>query len=357
MKPTIVFTGGHHNSSLVIAKELKKEGFPIAWIGHKFNNRHDKSLSAEFQEVAAANIPFFWLKTGKFYRHFNPVEYLKIIFGFFQSFYFLIKNRPALIVSFGGYLSVPVVITGWILGIPSITHEQTVIAGWANKAIAPFVKRILLTHQSSINNFPQGKTVHVGLPIEEELISNLKSKKKFSPPLLFITCGKQGSQIINQSVFPLIQKLVENFTVVHQVGSNSLSKDIDKARRIRDSLGQYKNRYLAAPYYFGKEYATYLSSANLLISRAGAHTTYKISLLKKRSILIPIPWVSHNEQMGNALLAKEHAPIIILPESDLSPEALLIAIKDVQKLKTPISNHSLPTDAEDKTIAIIKEYL
>jgi UDP-N-acetylglucosamine--N-acetylmuramyl-(pentapeptide) pyrophosphoryl-undecaprenol N-acetylglucosamine transferase len=357
MKPTVVFTGGHHNSSLVIAKELKKEGYRVAWIGHKFNSRHDKSFSAEYQEVTATNIPFYPLKTGKFYRHFNPIEYLKIVFGFFQSFSFLLKIRPALIVSFGGYLSVPVVITGWLLGIPSITHEQTVVAGWANKAISPFVKKILLTHQSSVKKFPLKKTIHVGLPLEEELLDIQKLKKKFSPPLLFITCGKQGSHIINQSVFPIIPKLVEHFTIVHQIGSNSLSKDADKARRIKDSLGFYKNRYQAAPYYFGREYATYLTSANLVISRSGAHTTYKIAYLQKHSILIPIPWVSHNEQMGNATLAKKFAPITILPEADLSPETLLQAINETQKLTVPKTKDSLPIDAKEKILKHIKEYL
>lgn len=357
MKLKIVFTGGHHNSSLVIAKELKKEGYQIAWIGHKFNNRHDKSFSAEFQEVTAANIPFYTLKTGKFYRHFNPIEYLKIIFGFFQAFYFLLKIKPALIVSFGGYLSVPVVITGWFLGIPSITHEQTVIAGWANRAISPFVKKILLTHQSSMQNYPPNKIIHVGLPIEEELIDHQKYKKKYSPPLIFITCGKQGSHIINQSVFPIIPKLIKKYTVIHQIGSNSLSKDADKARRIKDTLGEYKNRYQAAPYYFGKEYSTYLSSAELIISRSGAHTTYKIAYLKKRSVLIPIPWVSHNEQMGNAILAQKLAPIIILPEAELTPETLLNSIIRVKKIEIPQQNHTLPIDAKEKILSIIKEYL
>jgi UDP-N-acetylglucosamine--N-acetylmuramyl-(pentapeptide) pyrophosphoryl-undecaprenol N-acetylglucosamine transferase len=357
MKPTVIFTGGHHNSSLVIAKELKKEGYQIAWIGHKFNSRHDKSLSAEYQEVTTANIPFYTLKTGKFYRHHNPIEYLKIIFGFFQSFYFLIKIRPSLIISFGGYLAVPVVITGWILGIPSITHEQTVIAGWANKAITPFVKKILVTHQSSLKNFPPKKTIHVGLPLEDELLDIQKLKKKYSPPLLFITCGKQGSHIINQSVFPIIHKLVEKYTVIHQIGSNAFSKDADKARRIKDSLGANKNRYQAAPYYYGREYATYLSSAAVVISRSGAHTTYKIAYLKKPSILIPIPWVSHNEQMGNALLAKEFAPITILPEAELSPENLIKAINETKKLTVPQTKHSLPIDAKEKILKHIKEYL
>jgi len=212
MKPLIAFTGGHHNSALVIAKHFQKEGYPIVWIGHKFASKGDKSLSAEYQEITAAKLRFLELKTGKFYHKFSLLEWFKIAFGFLQAFMYLVKYRPKLIFSSGGYLSVPVVIVGWFLGIPSITHEQTVIAGWANKAISPFVKKILLTHNSSLVNFPKDKSVVVGLPIRKELL-NSKFNRKFDPKLIYFSCGKQGSHVINKALFPILPKLVEHFTV------------------------------------------------------------------------------------------------------------------------------------------------
>ncbi|MBI1871919.1 glycosyltransferase [Candidatus Collierbacteria bacterium] len=327
MKQTIVFTGGHHNSALVVAKELKKEGFQIAWMGHKFNFSN-KSLSAEYQEVTAEKIPFYELKTGKFYRQKNPIEYGKILFGLIQAFVYLNKIRPVLIVSFGGFMAVPAVIAGWLLRIPSVTHEQTVVAGWANKAISPFVKKILLTHESSLKNFPKKKSVVVGLPLRPELFDP-KLKQKFDPKLLYISCGKQGSHTINQALFPLIGELVKKFTVVHQTGASGPSRDADRARRIKESLGDLSNRYTYAPYFFATDAATYLQSAEVVISRAGAHLTYELSLLQKRAIFIPIPWVSHNEQLKNANLAAKKTPAIILLEKDLSRETLMAAIESV----------------------------
>src|SRR3989344_2858292 len=155
MAKTILFTGGHHNSALVLALALAKQGHHLAWIGHKFTMRGNKALSAEYQEVTQAGLPFYELKAGKFYHKTNPMEFLKIALGFVQAFIYLLQIRPQLIVSFGGYLSVPVVICGWLLGIPSVTHEQTVTAGWANRAITPFVKQIFLTHSSSLSNYPR----------------------------------------------------------------------------------------------------------------------------------------------------------------------------------------------------------
>lgn len=354
MKPRIFFTGGHHNSALVVAKILQKEGFRIIWIGHKFTARGEKSLSAEFQEVTRAGIKFLELKAGKFYRKTDPLEWLKIIFGFFQAFLYLLSYRPSFVYSSGGYLAVPVVICAWILRISTITHEQTVVAGWANKAIAPFVKKILLTHATSQANYPPEKTVIVGLPIRKELL-NKKFSKSYSPKLLYVTCGKQGSHIINQALFPIIPRLTKTFTVIHQTGASTLSKDLDRARRIKEKLGEYKDRYLYAPYFFTEDAATYIRSASVIVSRAGAHIIYELLLLRKKAVLIPISWVSHNEQFLNAELAKTQIGSGILEEKDLTPEALYQAIIDITKKPLTKPNIKLITNASEKIADIIKQ--
>lgn len=164
MPKIIVFTGGHHNSALVLALNLRAQNHKIVWIGHKFTMRGDKQLSAEYQEVTGSNIPFYELKTGKFYRVANPFEFLKIVLGFIQSFFYLLSIKPNLIISFGGYLSVPVVIAGWLLRIPSATHEQTVTAGWANKAIAPFVKKYSSPTKARSKTIPKTNPVLLGYP-------------------------------------------------------------------------------------------------------------------------------------------------------------------------------------------------
>ena len=354
MKPLIIFTGGHHNSALEVAKILKKGGFRIIWIGHKFTARGEKSLSAEYQEITGTGIKFLELKTGKFYKKIDIVEWLKIVFGFLQSLVYLLCYRPAMIFSSGGYLSVPVVIVGWLLRIPSITHEQTVISGWANKAITPFVSKILLTHASSLPNFPKGKSEVVGLPIRKALV-NAKYSKKFDPKLIYITCGKQGSHLINQAVFPIIPKLVERFTVIHQTGSSTLTKDLERARRTKEKLGEYKNRYIYAPYFFAEEAATYIRSASIIVSRSGAHTVYELMTLGKKAVLIPISWVSHNEQYLNAQLAVKEIGSSILEEKDMIPDSLYQAIIELAKKPVKKASVKLVTNAADKIAQIIRQ--
>lgn len=358
MASTILFTGGHHNSALVIALSLKKQGHKIVWLGHKFTMRGDKVVSAEYQEVTAHKIPFTELKTGKFYRKTNPMELLKIAVGFVQAFFYLLANRPQLIVAFGGYLSVPVVICGWLLGIPSVTHEQTVTAGWANRATAPFVKKILLTHQSSLANYPKEKAVVTGLPIRDELLAPIKYKKP-KRPLIYVTCGKQGSQVINQALFPIIPALVEKYQVIHQTGAHTLSTDQDKARRVKKSLPlSLRRRYIHQPYFFTSSATKYLHTAKLIISRAGAHIAYELLYLNKRSVVIPISWVSHNEQMQNAKLLAQKTPSVLLTENDLNPQSLHSAIKQALQLKTDrLKKPAIYLDAKERILKQLQPYL
>ncbi|HOX96048.1 MAG TPA: glycosyltransferase [Candidatus Woesebacteria bacterium] len=356
MKSLIVFTGGHHNSALEVAKALHKEGYPIIWIGHKFNFRGDKSLSAEYQEVTRAGFRFLELKAGRFYKKFDPLEWIKIVFGFFQAFIYLLKYRPKLIYASGGYLSVPVVISGWVLGIPAITHEQTVISGWANKAISPFVKKILLSFKSSLPNFPKEKSIVVGLPVRKELLSN-KYTKKYDPKLIYISCGKQGSHIINKALFPIIPDLTKHFTVVHQTGASTLTKDSDRARRIKEKLGEYKDRYIYSPYFFSEDVATYIRSASVVVGRAGAHSVYELMVLGKKAVLVPIPWVSHNEQYLNAKQAEKEIGSIVLEEKNLTPDVLKKAIIDLAKKAAIKPTNKLVTNATEKIVQIIHDYI
>ncbi len=354
MKPLIAFTGGHHNSALEVARILQKDGYRIIWIGHKFTAKGEKSVSAEYQEVVRSGIQFLELKTGKFYRKTDPTEWFKIAFGFLQAFLYLIAHRPALIFSSGGYLSVPVVITGWFMRIPAITHEQTVVSGWANKAITPFVKKILLTHSSSLANYPKGKSTVVGLPIRRELLDS-QYTKKFEPKLIYITCGKQGSHLINQAVFPIIPELVKKFSVVHQTGSSTLNKDLERARRVKEKLGNLKERYIFAPYFFSEDAATYIRSSSAIVSRSGAHIVYELMLLAKKAVLIPISWVSHNEQLLNAQLAEKQIGSIILEEKSLTPENLYQAIMKLIDKPAVKPNIKPETNAADKIAQIIRE--
>ena len=257
----LVFTGGHHTSALEVAKTLKDKGWDIVWFGHRHSMWEDTSDSAEYQEVTASGIKFIDLKAGKFYRTFNPLKLIRIPLGFFQALLQLLLLRPKGIVSFGGYLAVPTVLSGRLLGIPSITHEQTVVSGWANKFISLFVRKIALAWPDSAHRYPRSKTVVIGLPLRREI---LNIKRSTINNLIYITGGKQGSQTINRVVFAALTQLLTHYRVIHQTGN--LDYTLAKSH--------LKGGYECFAFDSAKAISA-LSQAAVIVSRAGAHIVYE----------------------------------------------------------------------------------
>lgn len=351
--PILIFTGGHHNSGLATAQHLRQTGWEVIWIGHRYSMWGDKNSSAEFREVTEAGIQFIDLKAGKFYRTYHPVKLLRIPFGFIRAFIILIGLKIKYgthlkgIVSFGGYLGLPVVVCGWLLGIPAITHEQTMSPGYANLIMAFLAKKIATSWTENRTRFPASKVVFTGLPLRPEIrrLKPLPQTAVHRPPRLLILCGKQGSHAINQLIFRTLPQLISHYSVVHQIGSFSLHHDFSNAQ------ARISSRYRPYDYLSPSQLAEKLSWADVIVSRSGAHVTYEYAYLGKRSVLIPLPNSSRNEQMYNAEYLKNSGLAIILPQDKLTPDSLLVAISQALKLK-PLPRN-LPADGIEKLSDLI----
>ena len=358
----IIITGGHHNCALVVAELLRKKGHEVFWFGHKYTIAGDKEPGAEFKEVTGAGFSFFEIRAGKFYRTFNPKKLAKIPLGFFQALIFLRKIKPAIIFSFGGYLAVPVVIAGKVLAIPSFTHEQTVVSGLANKLIGFFAKKIFLTWPQSADHFPKEKTVITGLPLRKEIFSG---KKLFNNDLstVYLSGGKQGAHILNFAVKPILRKILAKYNFIHQCGGTTVFRDYDAFKKEKEVLPrELSNRYLLKDYFFKAEMGDVFKSCDLFIGRSGAHTVYELLALEKRCLLIPIPWVSGNEQQLNAETLVKAGIGEILSQKDLTPESLWTTIEKImgssgkQKIINSQIKSLLYLDAEEKIVKEVENY-
>lgn len=335
----IVITGGHHSSALPVIKKLK-ELYPqtkIFWFGHKFSALGDKNPTLEYYEITGLGIPFYHIHAGKFYRTYNIKRLIKIPYGFFQCLFLLIKIKPHVILSFGGYIAVPTALAGWCLGIPIITHEQTVVAGWGNRLVAKVAKKVLISWKESEKYFPKGKTFFVGLPLRQEVFKAASNNFVFNNnlPIVYVTTGKIGSHTINQVIKSCLSDLLKICNVIHQTGDNSVYEDFDDLNLAYSKILQAKEpkgQYILRKFIFEDEIGEAYAKSDLVISRSGAHTTAELLALKKRCILIPIPWVSHNEQYQNAMLLVNAGLGSILSEKELSAESLLKHVKSLLSL-------------------------
>ena len=234
MTKKIVITGGHLTPAQAVIEELKKEGnWEIYYFGRRFSFEGESSPSVESLVIPKMGVKFISLPAGRLQRKFSRytfISLLRIPVGFFIALSWLVKIRPAVILSFGGYVSVPAVLAGWLLRIPVLTHEQTVVSGFANRIDGFFAKKILVSFPESLKDFPSGKVVLTGNPIRKEVfncpclagrqeLSIVNCQLSDEPlPLIYITGGSQGSQIINRAVVEVLPNLLEKYRIVHQCG-------------------------------------------------------------------------------------------------------------------------------------------
>jgi len=329
----IIITGGHHSSALPVIAKLKEKNpeVQIFWIGHKFSMKGDKNPTLEFREITSLGIPFFDLKAGKVYKTFDLGRLMKVPLGVIQSFYYINKTKPDVILSFGGYLAAPVVLAGWFLGVPSVTHEQTVVAGYANRFISHFVRKILISWKESAKYFPAKKVIYVGIPLRNEIFQ-IKSNSFVADngfPTVYISAGKTGSHIINEIVKRSLESLLRFCNVIHQSGDHSFFNDYElienEYKKVKPKV---KGKLFLRKFVFEDEIGEALNRSNIVVARSGAHTIAEILALNKPCILIPIPWVSHNEQNENARMLKSYGLAEILDQNNLTPDALVNQVKN-----------------------------
>ncbi len=314
-KPMRIFiTGGHFTPAKAVMDEMPPS-WQVFYIGRKYAMEDDKALALEYQELShLSNLRYLNITTGRLQRKFfvNVGQSIRAILktpvGFIQSFWWFLKYRPDVVLSFGGYVALPVVITAWVLAIPVITHEQTQTTGLANRIISHFVRKVL----------------RGGILRKEVLAATIKDTNT-----IFITGGNQGAHVINLAVEEIVERLVKKFKVIHQMGDSSF-KDFERTRKIKN-FSKKSFAYLPVRFLSGEEQANALATAKIIVSRAGANTLAEIAYFGKPSILIPIPWASAAEQEKNAKVLADLKMAEIIPQEKLSGKTLLEAINKIEK--------------------------
>ncbi len=361
----ICLSGGHGaTSALAVIEMIKKthENWEMMWIGSQNAFAKEKASTLDFQVFPKMGVECFSISAGKLQRNLSissAVDLIKFPIGFFQALKILNSQKPALVISFGGYAALPVVWAAKLVGIKSLIHEQTVGAGLANKLSLPVVSEVLLSRSESEKFFPHNKKRLVGLPLHRGILS-VKNLPKKNPETLYVTGGSRGSRTINQVVKQVLPLLLKSFKVIHHTGS----LDIDEFIAYKKLLpAKVRNNYevfeLISPLEIDKVY----QKADIVVARSGAHTTAEIMALGKAAIFIPIPWVQMNEQMENARLAEKYSNSVIIEEKNLNTDSLLGSIfqlkKDWKKLKFDKNNEISRKDrlAAGEIVQVIEEYV
>jgi UDP-N-acetylglucosamine--N-acetylmuramyl-(pentapeptide) pyrophosphoryl-undecaprenol N-acetylglucosamine transferase len=317
-----------------------------------------QNTSIESTTIPALGINFYPIACGKLDRRYLPntlVGIPKTIKGFIQSFKIINQIKPDIVISFGGYVSVPTVIISFFKGIKSITHEQTLTNSLTTKINSYFVSKIALSFNNpkQIQKLPKNKVVVTGNLLRFQLFQKqpapIKNLKLLTNKLLiYITAGNQGSHIINLNIKKIIPKLI-NYNIIHQTGKNDL-KTFTKFSQ------KYPN-YFASDYFDTQSFAWIINHTDLIISRSGANTSQEIVAFGKKSILIPLLKSQQNEQILNAIWVKKQLPksTIIINNDKINPQLLFTSIKKLSQVKT--NSSTSPRKPNLKLLNLIHEII
>lgn len=333
-KIRIVLTGGHAATTAIsVVQEIirRRLSWKVDWIGAEGAVEGGSISTLESEVFPSLGVTIHSIKAGRLQRRFTIwtiPSLLKIPLGFFQAFGLLRRIKPKLVLSFGAYSAFPVVVAAYILRIPVILHEQTVAAGRANRASGFFAKKIALARRQSERFFPKKKCVVVGNPILAQIAEIEPKREMGNPPAVFITCGSRGSQIINEAVDGVLERLLPSYFIIHQTGPLDYQKFLKRKGLLSEELSRnYRVESRIDP----MKIAAIYKQADIVIARAGANTVSEIMTTRRPSVLIPIPWTYLNEQSKNAQTAQKSGIARVIAQNNLTPASLIETLENVRK--------------------------
>ncbi|XME02035.1 undecaprenyldiphospho-muramoylpentapeptide beta-N-acetylglucosaminyltransferase [Lachnospiraceae bacterium C1.1] len=314
-------TAGHCVPNLALVPELKEKNYEIAYIG--------SYTGIERKLVTAEGIRYHAISSGKLRRYFDMKNFsdpFRVMKGFFQALSILKKEKPDVIFSKGGFVSVPVVKAAALMHIPVIIHESDMTPGLANKLSYGSASKICCSFRETLKYLPSDKAVFTGSPVRASLRKGERGRgraftgfNESTKPIIMVTGGSLGAAHVNEAVRHALPKILPDWNVVHLCGKDKTDSDLIGKK----GYVQYE--------YISKEMADLFAMADLVISRAGANAIFELLSLRKPNILVPLPTAgSRGDQLLNAKSFQKAGYSYVIQDEELSDDTLMAAINSVR---------------------------
>lgn len=281
-------------------------------------------------------IEFKMIHAGKIRRYFsfrNVIDIFLTCIGTIEALIKLFAIFPDVIISKGGFMSMPVVFAGKVLGIPIIIHESDSVPGRANLWASKFATKVALSYSEAGTYFDSKKVAWTGNPLRKEIIMPIaEGAREFlnlepTVPVILVMGGSLGAKVINEALLDSLSRLVEDYQIIHQTGKYNFNEVKSTAGVV---LGQsrYKDRY--HPYDYLNALALRMSAgvADIIISRGGS-TIFEIAAWGVPSIIVPINDSNGDHQRKNSYNYARGGGAIVIDENNLTSEVLLTEIKSI----------------------------
>lgn len=308
-------TGGHIYPALALADKCMQDDptNEILFIGN--------SDRMEATEIPKLGYAFLGITAAKFNEASNKLNALKVLYRSFKECVKIVKDyQPDVVIGFGGYVTVPVMMAAVKLKIKTIIHEQNSFAGLANRTLGHFVDKVVICYDQVKKSFPAFKVVELGNPRESASLGFTKNPEVIRSfglderkKTLLIVMGSLGSVTVNEKMIAILEELKQrDFNTIYVTGRNNYQKVTEQ---IQDSnnvkIVNYINQFEVA------------GNCDLVMSRGGATSAAEYMALGVPTIIVPSPYVTNNHQYYNAKAMVEQKASELLLEQDLTVENVL----------------------------------
>jgi UDP-N-acetylglucosamine--N-acetylmuramyl-(pentapeptide) pyrophosphoryl-undecaprenol N-acetylglucosamine transferase len=310
-------TGGHLFPAQALAEVLISRGHDTHLITDERVHDYGKSFPASMTHV----IPSASLSLSKPLK--VPGNLWRLGMGVMRAGALFTQIKPAAVVGFGGYPSLPPLWAATAKKIPSIVHEQNAVLGRANKAMAARVTAIATSFEQVFKVPPQAveKIVFTGNPVRQSALqfagASYPALDDHSPIKLVIFGGSQGakffSDVMPDTVKALPGPLRSRLSLVQQCRQ----EDIERVRAAYAALGVQ-----AKLSHFFSNMPEEIAQAHLVICRSGASSIAELGVIGRPAILVPLPHAIDNDQQKNAESFQAAGAGYIKPQSELTSQAL-----------------------------------
>lgn len=307
-------TGGHMFPAQALAEAMLARGWRVKLSTDARGARYAGGFP-QAVEVAISDSATF-ARGGILARLAVP---FRIVGGVLGATFRMMSERPAIVVGFGGYPTIPALSAAWLLRRPRMIHEQNGVLGRVNTLFAPRVDKVACgtwptTLPAGVTGEPTGNPVRAA--VLERAAAPYIAPGDY-PMSLVVIGGSQGARILSDVVPEAVARLPESLRTHLRIAHQARPEDLERVQAAYAAAGL---RAEVQPFF--ADIPRRLSEAQLVISRSGASSVADISVIGRPAILVPFAAAMDDHQTANARGLAEAGAAVVMAEKTLDAGAL-----------------------------------
>jgi UDP-N-acetylglucosamine--N-acetylmuramyl-(pentapeptide) pyrophosphoryl-undecaprenol N-acetylglucosamine transferase len=314
-------TGGHLFPAEALAAALTSRGIKVELATDGRAVRYGSSFpAAAVHIIPSATVrgrdPLSLAKTGAI-----------LTVGLTKAWLQLPSLRPAVVVGFGGYPTVPPLLAATLRGLPTIIHEQNGVLGRANRLLAPRVTAIATGFPAVLDAEPSlaVKATCTGNPVRPAVVAAAATPftpaDSAGPFRLLVFGGSQGARVMSEIVPAAIERLEPFLLMTLRIVQQAREEDLARVRQVYAKLGVSAE---VEPFF--PDLPNRMAASHLVVSRSGASTVAELAAIGRPSILVPLPHSLDQDQRANANMLQQAGGAIRLDQAEFTPDRLAAEI-------------------------------